>query len=114
MIVEQYKKQFAAALAEKTGLEASEIEGMIELPPQSDMGDLAFPCFTLAKSLKKAPPMIANEIAGSVSVPWFSEVKALGPYVNAFIDKSAFVKSVLSATEQTLSNDQKVLLEYMG
>lgn len=59
MILEQYKKQFAEALAEKTGLAADEIEGLIELPPQSDMGDLAFPCFGLAKSLKKAPPMIA-------------------------------------------------------
>lgn len=68
MIREQYKKQFAMALAEKTGLSADEIVGMIEVPPQSDMGDLAFPCFSLSKALKKAPMAIATEVAGELKL----------------------------------------------
>lgn len=77
MIREQYKKQFAAALAEKIGLSADEIVGMIEVPPQSDMGDVAFPCFSLSKALKKAPMVIATDVAGELILDGFSEIKAL-------------------------------------
>lgn len=63
MIIEHYKKIFAEALTEKTGLSVDEMVSLIELPPQADMGDLAFPCFSLSKTLRKAPPMIAAEVA---------------------------------------------------
>lgn len=77
MILENYKKNFAELLAPKTGMSVEDILPFIEQPPQADMGDLAFPCFSLAKSLKKAPPMIAGEIAGGLSAEGFSEIKAL-------------------------------------
>lgn len=63
MILERYKKQFAEALVEKTGMSVEDILPMIEQPPQADMGDLAFPCFSLAKALKKSPILIAVELA---------------------------------------------------
>lgn len=63
MILDGYKKQFAELLAKKTGLQYEEVFALIEQPPQTDMGDLAFPCFSLAKPLKKAPMVIAQEIA---------------------------------------------------
>ncbi len=90
MIIEQYKRKFAELLTAKTGLSIEEIVELIELPPQSDMGDLAFPCFSLAKTLKKAPPMIAAELAEGVHAQGFV-VKAMGPYINAFIEKARFI-----------------------
>lgn len=115
MIIEQYKQKFAELLTVKTGLSLEEIVELIELPPQADMGDLAFPCFSLAKALKKAPPMIANEIAGEISGEGMT-IKAMGPYVNAFIEKKSFFEQAfqLKTENSKIKNDQKVLLEYMS
>ena len=48
------------------GLSAEEIHGMLEVPQASNMGDYAFPCFKLAKTLRKAPPLIAADIAAKI------------------------------------------------
>ena len=64
-------------------LEAAEIEKMIETPPDSAMGDFAFPCFKLAKVMRKAPQMIAADVAEKlVGSEAFSEVKNVNAYVN--------------------------------
>jgi arginyl-tRNA synthetase len=55
---------------------------LIETPKHSHLGDLAFPCFQLAKTWKKAPAQIANEFAATLTSPLFSKVEAVGPYVN--------------------------------
>ena len=57
-----YKKALANKIAKITNLDAEEIVKYIEIPPNTEMGDYTFPCFRLAKELKKAPPMIAQEI----------------------------------------------------
>ncbi|MBP6910690.1 hypothetical protein KBC03_03745 [Patescibacteria group bacterium] len=115
MIIEQYKQKFAELLVAKTGMSVEDIIPMIEQPPQAEMGDLAFPCFSLAKALKKAPPMIAADVASGLSAEGFSEIKALGPYVNAFIDKTHFVAAVLAGEKPAVvQHKEKVLLEYMS
>ncbi|MDO4572312.1 MAG: arginine--tRNA ligase [Clostridia bacterium] len=87
----------AAALAAKTGLPADEIAGMLETPPNPEMGDLAFPCFRLARSLKKAPPAIAAELAASLRLPeGVAKAEAAGPYVNFRFDRGAFAARVLA------------------
>jgi arginyl-tRNA synthetase len=58
-----YIEGFAQLLATATGLPYEDIFLMIEIPPENISGDLAFPCFQLAKELKKAPPVIAGEMA---------------------------------------------------
>lgn len=64
-------------------LSEDEIYKALVEPPQSDMGDLAFGCFTLAKALKKGPPQIAGEIAQNFSAdPFIEKVQAAGPYLN--------------------------------
>ena len=114
MIIEHYKQKFAELLAPKTGMAVGDIIPLIEQPPQADMGDLAFPCFALSKTLRKAPPMIAAEIAEGLNGEGL-EVKAMGPYVNAFISKQDFTKHVLEHTTQnSKSKTEKVLLEYMS
>lgn len=138
MILDLYKKHFAQLLVPFVSLQSSEIQKMIELPPQSDMGDLAFPCFTLAKTLKKAPQVLATDIAWEISknLPaQFARVMAVGPYINIFIDTTDYIQHVLGvenpseispnffagkATDyiQTTTSEQlpqtNILLEYMS
>ncbi len=78
-------------------LNADEIAGLLELPPDSAMGDYAFPCFKLARSLRKAPPMIAAELVKVIDARFLSRVEAVGGYLNFFIDKALYASSVVEA-----------------
>lgn len=78
-------------------LSADEIAGLLELPPDSAMGDYAFPCFKLARSLRKAPPMIAAELVKVINADFLSRVEAVGGYLNFFIDKALYASSVIGA-----------------
>ena len=76
-------------------LSADEIAGLLELPPDSAMGDYAFPCFKLARSLRKAPPIIAGELVKVINADFLSRVEAVGGYLNFFIDKALYASSVI-------------------
>ena len=78
-------------------LNADEIAGLLELPPDSAMGDYAFPCFKLARSLRKAPPMIAAELVKVIDARFLSRVEAVGGYLNFFIDKALYASSVVES-----------------
>ena len=53
------------------------------------MGDYAFPCFRLAKTLRKAPPLIAQDIVSKLVKPDFvSDIQVVGAYINFYVDKS--------------------------
>ena len=58
-----FKEYIAEKLAGMTGLDKATILGAVETPPEQKLGDLAFPCFLLAKTLRKAPPLIAIELS---------------------------------------------------
>ena len=62
-----YNELIAEKIANAINLDKNEIEQYIEIPPQSDMGDFAFPCFKLAKTLRKSPVQIADEIKEKIS-----------------------------------------------
>ena len=93
-----FKEEIAKLIAEHVeGLEISEIQDMVEIPQDPKMGDYAFPCFKLAKVLRKAPPLIAKGIAESISGDsLFEKVEQVNAYVNMFISKEKFVSDVLS------------------
>lgn len=93
-----YKANIASKISEATGVERSDILALMEVPPQKEMGDYAFPCYFLSKSLRKAPAIIASELSKDTRLEaiWLSEVKANGPYVNFFIDRGHFSQTVLS------------------
>lgn len=77
-------------------LERTELENAVEIPPKTDMGDFAFPCFKLAKTFRKAPPMIAKELSEKIEKPDFlSEIKVMGGYLNFFVDKSQYAKMIV-------------------
>ena len=92
-----FKKEIAIAIAETTNLNSEELENYIEIPPNSDLGDYAFPCFKLAKDLRKAPPMIANDIKENIKIDEsiIEKIDVVGGYLNIFINKETLVKNVL-------------------
>ena len=80
------------------GLTPDDIEALIEIPPKPEMGDFSFPCFRLAKTMRKAPQMIATDIKEAIgAVDFIDEIQVLGAYVNFFINREIFVKSMVSA-----------------
>ena len=115
----QLKQAAAAAILEKinaltdsANLSDSDIMGMFEYPPDPKMGDLAFPCFKLAKTLRQAPPKIAAALAEGLSVPGISRVDVAGGYLNMFTDKSGMaantVNTILEKKENYGANDEGV------
>ena len=90
------KKLIASELASVIdSLDQEAIFNLLEQPKNSDMGDIAFPAFSLAKVERKAPQMIAAEIAEKINSQAFEKVVATGPYVNFFLDKSAISGAVI-------------------
>lgn len=93
-----------ALAAVLTDLTASEIAEKLEAPKSSELGDVAFPTFTLAKVLRQAPQQIAAKIVAEIDQTGFEKVVATGPYVNFFLDKVATSRETL-ATILTLKAD---------
>ena len=91
------KEEIAKLISEQvTDLSFDEIKNMIETPQDSKMGDYAFPCFRLAKVLRKAPPLIAKGIAEAIADnDIFEKVEQVNAYVNMFISKEEFVEEVI-------------------
>ena len=102
-----YKKLLAEVLSVHTNLPESDLLQAIETPTDVSLGHLAFPCFRLAKELKKAPPVIAGELAAKIDSDkpdWLGNVLATGPYVNVFFDRAVFAKNVLQSVASTGQN----------
>lgn len=85
-------------------LEVEAIYNLLEKPKSSEMGDIAFPAFSLAKVERKAPQAIAADIVEKLDTTGFEKVVATGPYVNFFLDKAAISHQVL--TEVITEKDQ--------
>ncbi|HEN0927185.1 TPA: arginine--tRNA ligase [Streptococcus agalactiae] len=92
-------------------MEQSAILSLLETPKNSSMGDLAFPAFSLAKTLRKAPQIIASDIAEQIKSDQFEKVEAVGPYVNFFLDKAAISSQVL---KQVLSDGSAYATQNIG
>ncbi|WP_427338428.1 arginine--tRNA ligase [Caloranaerobacter sp. DY30410] len=92
-----FKKEIARIVSEQVeSLSQEDVEALIEIPPDYDMGDYAMPCFKLAKTFRKAPNLIAQEIAETLDgKEYFEKIENVGPYVNFFIDKKVLAKTVL-------------------
>ncbi|OQY99790.1 MAG: arginine--tRNA ligase [Candidatus Brocadia sp. UTAMX2] len=94
--MDYFIKNIVSLLQEKIGLPEDEIKRLIEIPPDFRMGDYAFPCYSLSKTLKKSPNAIAGELAQTLPVAKPIEaIRAVGPYINFFLDKSTQAETVL-------------------
>ena len=96
--MQDFKVAIGNCLKEKIeDLSLEEILGLIEIPPNKDMGDYAFPCFKLAKVFRKAPNMIAADLAESIEAKGdISKVMPMGGYVNFFVNKSQLATNVIN------------------
>ncbi|MBR3888264.1 MAG: arginine--tRNA ligase [Clostridia bacterium] len=91
-----YKNEIAKKISAITNVNVNDLEGYIETPPNPEMGDFAFPCFKLAKELKKAPPAIAAELKEQLTTDEVIErIDVAGGYLNFFISKEGLVKNVI-------------------
>lgn len=92
-----FKETIAEALQKATGLNKEELKSYIEVPKDTSMGDYAFPCFKLAKELKKAPPMIATEINEKLQVDEkvITKVEIVGGYINFYVNNATLIEEVL-------------------
>lgn len=101
------------------GIEMSDIMASIEIPPRPDMGDFAFPCFRLAKVLRKAPNMIAADIKEAIGdVDFIEKIDVAGAYLNFYIKKDVFVKTMIEAAntddfgKSDIGEGQTICIDY--
>ncbi|MBP3326186.1 MAG: arginine--tRNA ligase [Coprococcus sp.] len=84
------------------GMTNDEIASFIEIPPRPEMGDFAFPCFRLAKTMRKAPNMIAADIKEAIgNVDFLDKIDVQGAYLNFYIKPEIFVKSMVDASKDS-------------
>ena len=116
-----FKNLISKNIAKAIELNAKEIEEYIETPPNNQMGDYAFPCFKLAKTLKKAPQVIAEEIQKKIQLDEnISKMDVASGYLNFFVNKEILAKEVLTAISKDRDkfgssdegNGKTVLVEY--
>ena len=89
-------KNIVDLLKAEIPLSEEEIKGLIEIPPDLKMGDFAFPCFAIAKQLKRAPLNISANLAQKLAPSdLITDIKAHGPYLNFYVSKKMIFKTVL-------------------
>lgn len=103
-----FKSEIAKKIAQVVKLETSELETYIEIPKDSTNGDFSFPCFRLAKELKKAPQVIASEIKEKLELEESNDIiekiDVIGGYLNFYINKNILIKEVLSEINKEKEN----------
>ena len=106
----------------KREVKIADLDKLLEIPPNPELGDYAFPCFVLSKELKKAPNLIAQELAKKLNPNnIIIQITAIGPYLNFFVNKSVIaednIKTILELKDKYGSlkqNKKTVLIESPG
>ena len=116
-----FKSEIANAISNATNIEKNEIYGYIEVPKDINNGDYAFPCFKLAKVLRKAPQAIAEEIKNNISIDnnKILKIDIVSGYLNFYINKSLMTEEVLKRIEDeenfgkaSLQNKKNIVIDY--
>ncbi|MBD8036421.1 arginine--tRNA ligase [Solibacillus sp. A46] len=96
-----------------------EIETLLEKPKYEQLGDVAFPCFTLAKKFKKSPNVIAEGIGSNINDPFIQKVQVVGGYINLFVNKLEITKEVLGEITlvketygQKQGNNENIVIDF--
>ncbi|MBQ3270022.1 MAG: arginine--tRNA ligase [Clostridia bacterium] len=79
----------------EAGVQAADIAAALEIPPDTALGDYAFPCFKLSKALRKSPMMIADALAGAIHADFLGKVASVKGYLNFFIDRATYAEKVI-------------------
>ena len=116
-----FKKIIGEKIAKAAELDVTEVTSYIEIPPNTDLGDFAFPCFKLAKVMRKAPPAIAAELKEKIEIDeYISRVEIVGGYLNFYINRLAITENVLREIEKSgekfgannSGNGKNIIVEY--
>ena len=117
-----FKKEIANSISKCTGIDKNEINDYIEIPPNKNMGDYAFPCFRLAKILKKSPQMISEEIKEKIEIDnsLIEKFETQSGYLNFFVNKKTFINEVLGEIDKLkekygssyIGQNKKIIVEY--
>ncbi len=75
----------------------AEIAGYLEVPPDTKMGDYAFPCFKLSKALRLSPIQIADRLAAAISADYIGKIESVKGYLNFFVDRATYAREILTA-----------------
>ena len=90
--MDKSKEEIIKVLQKEAGIK----EITLEIPPNPELGDYAFPCFTLAKTFKKAPAEIAEDLARKIPLSaTINKIEVKGPYLNFFVNKEDLSKNIL-------------------
>ena len=117
-----FKNEITQIISNNTNISCNELEGYIEIPPE-DKGDYAFPCFRLAKELKKAPQAIAEELKTKIELSKndvIESVEVAGGYLNFYINKNILIKNTIEEIDNQkenygktdIGNGKTILVEY--
>lgn len=115
------KQIISKILSKEVKLKKEEIERLIEIPPLSELGDFAFPCFVLSKTFRKSPNEVAKELKSKIKLSKEVEkIEVNGSYLNFFVDKKIFaenlIKEILKKKEKFGSSDfgkgKKIMVEF--
>lgn len=107
-----FKEKLIKLIINNYELDERLISDLIEIPPQEEMGDYALPCFKLARNFRKAPGKIALELKEAIGKnKYFSEITNNGPYLNFFVNKELFARTIL---ETILSQKEKYGAQEIG
>ena len=94
-----FEKELARALAVE-GLSEQDVENALETPKDTSLGDVCLPCFKFARTMRLAPPMIANKLLPYVqSLDFVQKVEVVGGYLNVFFDRDTIAKMALSVAK---------------
>ncbi len=116
-----FKNIIANAIAQVININQAEIKKSIEKPKGTENGDYAFPCFRLAKTLRKAPQAIATEIKENIKLneSEITKVEVVGGYLNFFVNKELLAKEVLQEVsndeeygKSTIGNGKNIVIDY--
>jgi arginyl-tRNA synthetase len=127
------KELIINSIHQATKLPKKEIENLIEIPPSQEMGDFAFPCFILSKTLhqgrtqkdskefllgaKKSPVQIAEELKNKIKSKEFEKIESKGPYLNFFLNKKDLIEKILKESSKkdfgkNKNKSEKIVIEF--
>ena len=122
--MKNFKQAIAKQISKATQIDEKELETYIEIPKDTKNGDYSFPCFRLAKELKKAPPVIANEIKEKLEQEIeenkdIEKIEVIGGYLNFFVNKRILAQEVLEEVSKTqeygkseIGKDRNIVIDY--
>lgn len=116
-----FKNEIAIAIAKTVELNSEDLYSFIEVPKDSQNGDYAFPCFKLAKELRKSPMIIAEEIKNKIALDnnVIEKVEVVSGYLNFFVNKNKLAEVVIKEIEQnselgksSIGNEKNIVIDY--